>query len=144
MARSAQVFNGSKSVPWSKFSEVIAKIILYNIRGVIESFKLAVLALQNIALMSPENKGLRAPFFRLLCHARDFESTDPRDKLYALLGTSDSKDVPWKSPDYTAGVPAVFIQYTKHEFISGSLAHLSATDYIDDITKVALPTWVPD
>jgi len=41
-------------------------------------------------------------------------------------------------------VSKLFLQYTKQELFSGSLAHLSAVDYVDDTTQVALPTWVPD
>jgi Heterokaryon incompatibility protein (HET) len=144
MAQSAQLFNGSKSITWSTFTKVTEMIILYEIGALFAAFKSALSALSNIFLMRPENLESRRPFFRLLCYTRSFKSTDPRDKLYALLGISDSGAIPWESPDYTVPVSKLFVQYTKKELMSGSLAHLSATDYIDDIAQVALPTWVPD
>jgi hypothetical protein len=144
VAHSAQLFNGSKSIAWSTLAEVAEKIILFDLTGLFAAFKLAPSALKNICLMRPENSESRRPFFKLLCSAREFKSTDPRDKLYALLGISDSDAVSWESPDYTIQVSRLFIQYTKQELISGSLAHLSATNYIDDTTQVVLPTWVPD
>ena len=104
MAQSAQLFNGSKSIAWSTFAEVAEKILLYDMHTMFVNFKLASLALKNISLMRLENSELREPFFNLLCSARDFKSTDPRDKLYALIGICDSDAVPWESPDYTIPV----------------------------------------
>ena len=144
MARSAQLFNGSKSIAWSTFAEVTEKIVVYEILVIFAAFKPALLALNKISLMRPENLESYKPFLKLLCHTRDFKSTDPRDKLFALLGIPDSDAVPWESPDYTIPVSKLFVQYTKQELISGSLAQLSFTDYIDDNIQVALPTWVPD
>jgi hypothetical protein len=61
--------------------------------GLFAAFKLALLALKNIWLIRPENSEFRRPFFKLLCSARGFKSIDPRDKLYALLGISNSDAV---------------------------------------------------
>lgn len=143
MARSAQLFHGSKSIAWSKFAEAVEKISLYNIETIFAASKLALLALKNIGLMR-EKLESRRPFLQLLCYARDFKSTDPRDKLFALLGLCDSDAVPWESPNYTIPASKLFVQYTKQELISGSLIHLSATNYIEDITQLVLLTWVPD
>ncbi|PMD15981.1 hypothetical protein NA56DRAFT_732081 [Hyaloscypha hepaticicola] len=146
MARTAQIFIGSRSLAWSIFINVVERIVLYQLEfmfvGLVRN---AQTALPNIVnLMHPGYTEARGPFFRLLCLARNFQSTDPRDKLHALLGISDSDAMSSKSVDYTIPVSNVFIQYTKRELVSSSLAHLSATNYTDDVAQVILPTWVPD
>ena len=144
MARSALLFNGPKSIAWPLFATVAERIRAYDLQSVFSGFKDAVVALNNIGLIGPKDSEMRRPFIRLLCATRNFKSSDPRDKLYALLGISDSTAVSCAGVDYTIPVSNLFVQFTKQELVSGSLAHLSATDYSDDIARVALPTWVPD
>ncbi len=123
------------------------RIVLYKLGSLfVGIIKDAHIALTNILQLMHSNysERRRRPFFRLLCAARNCQSTDPRDKLYALLGISDSDAVSSKSVDYTIPVSDIFIQYTKRELVSSSLVHLSATNYMDDVAHTALPIWVPD
>ena len=143
-AQSAQLFNGSKSFPWPIFAKVIEIIIVHQASTILTTSELAVSSLKNILFMRPENLRIQRPMFKLLCATRNFKSTDPRDKLYALSGLACSDSNPLVEADYSIDVSIVFSRYTKTELISGSLAHLSATDYVDDIAQVVLPTWVPD
>jgi hypothetical protein len=92
-----------------------------------------VVALRNIALMSLENLEMRRPFLKLLVSTRNFKSTDPRDKLYALLGISNPNAMPCVGVDYTILALNLFIQFTKQELVSSSLAYLLATSYVDDV-----------
>jgi hypothetical protein len=93
MARSAQLFNASKSIAWSKFVEVAERIIVYNMGSLFTASRISLLALKNILLMHSKNSEFRRSFFTLLFYTRGFKSTDPRDKLYAILGISDSDAV---------------------------------------------------
>ena len=96
MAHSAQLFNGAKTLSWTTFSSATNKIASYDLQAIIAGFKHALVAFKNVSLMRLENSDMRRPFFRLLSMVRDFNSTDPRDKIYALLGIFDFDNVPWK------------------------------------------------
>ncbi len=99
---------------WLKVNaEVAERIIVYNMGNLFTTSKIALVALKHILLMHPKNSEFRRTFFTLLCYTRGFKSTDPRDKLYAILTISDSATVPWESPEYTIHVSKLFVQYTK-------------------------------
>ena len=53
------------------------------------------------------------PFIYLLSVARSFEATDPRDKIYALLGLPTKKDN-FLVPDYTINTSEVYTHTTRH------------------------------
>ena len=144
VARSAQLFNGAKSVAWSVFAEAAEKIISYELQSLFVASDLAMSAFRNIVFIRSNTSEPRRPFLELLCHARDFNSTDPRDKLYALLGICSREVASLEAPNYTIPVAEVFLQYAKQQLVAGSLLHLAATEYMDDISRVTLPTWVPD
>ena len=90
----------------------------------------------------------------LLSSMRRFKATDPRDKIYSLLGlVRDKKD--WDTqgkvdnnvvrPDYCLSVDTIFRQVTKslikHE---SSLALLSTVEDASLRVTLNLPSWVPD
>ena len=90
----------------------------------------------------------------LLSLMRRFKATDPRDKIYSLLGlVGDQKDAGPHGkvdnnvirPDYSLSVDAVFRQVTKslikHE---SSLALLSTVEDASLRVTLNLPSWVPD
>ena len=86
-----------------------------------------------------------------LIRARGFESTDPRDKIYALLGIVDeyAQDKPGLIPDYdTQSTAAVFTRAAIQilEDGDGDLLLLSCVEgekYQQAVTG-PLPSWVPD
>jgi hypothetical protein len=77
---------------------------------------------------------------------RDFNCTDPRDKVYALLGlASVDKNMPLPKPDYSKSVSEVYIttaraiiQYTR------DLTVLCLPKSYAGITEHNLPFWCPD
>ena len=90
----------------------------------------------------------------LLSSMRRFQATDPRDKIYSLLGLGrDKKDAESHCkvnenvirPDYSLSVDAIFRQITKslikHE---SSLALLSTVEDASLRVTLNLPSWVPD
>lgn len=102
MVRWEQLFNGSKSIAWSTLAEVAENIVLYDMHSMFASFK------------------LHSPFFKPLCHTSGFKSTDPRDKIYGIVGICESDAMPFESPDYIIPVSKLFVQYAKKELFSGS------------------------
>ena len=85
-------------------------------------------------------------FINLLERFRDFNSTDPRDKVYALLGlASVDKNMPLPKPDYSKSVSEVYsetaraiIQYTRDL----TILCLPKSDL--GILEHRLPFWCPD
>ncbi|KAJ2978524.1 hypothetical protein NUW58_g7465 [Xylaria curta] len=87
---------------------------------------------------------------QLLYYSRYFEATNPRDKVYAVLGlwrftrgNRESQVEIW--PDYTKSISEVYIQATVaaiHE--SGNLDILSLVEGHLGDTATEVPSWVPD
>lgn len=90
----------------------------------------------------------------LLSSMRRFKATDPRDKIYSLLGLLRDKKDPEShgkvdnnvvGPDYFSSVDTIFRQVTKslikHD---SSLALLSTVEDASLRVRLDLPSWVPD
>ena len=90
----------------------------------------------------------------LLSSMRRFQATDPRDKIYSLLGLSRDKKDPKPHckanenvirPDYSLSVETVFRQITKSLIKQeSSLALLSTVEDASLSVTLNLPSWVPD
>lgn len=80
------------------------------------------------------------------------DATNPRDKIYALLGlawdypakpSAISPEVPTFTPDYTDSVAQVYTDFAHYQILSSnSLALLSKRTTQDP--SLQLPSWVPD
>ena len=90
----------------------------------------------------------------LLASMRRFKATDPRDKIYSLLGLVRSKKDPESHgkvddnvirPDYSSSVDTVFRRVTKSLIKQeSSLALLSTVEDASLRVTSNLPSWVPD
>lgn len=90
----------------------------------------------------------------LLSSMRRFKATDPRDKIYSLLGLVRSKkdleshgkvDDNVVRPDYSSSVDTVFRQVTESLIKQeSSLALLSTVEDASLRVTLNLPSWVPD
>jgi hypothetical protein len=83
----------------------------------------------------------------LLSQFRPRLASDPRDKLYALLGVSLGDDDPLVKPDYSKGTMKVFWDATRsiikdHESFSGKLQVLQWA--VPHSKELGWPSWVPD
>jgi hypothetical protein len=90
-------------------------------------------------------------FLALLLHTRVYSATDPRDKIYSLLGIlkktlPPSMDMPFR-PDYSeASTPQTLFTSISSMF-HGELPNLEALSLVEDrgSRKIKdLPSWVPD
>ncbi|CAI6335676.1 unnamed protein product [Periconia digitata] len=80
----------------------------------------------------------------LVCRARDFQATDPRDKVFALIGLAN--DSPAIRPDYTKTKIHVYTDFAR-TIISqtGNLDILSAVDtFTSRSNPRTTPSWMPD
>lgn len=82
-------------------------------------------------------------FQNLLHQTREYESTDPRDKVYAVLGFSKARKVSsFIRPDYTRPVADVYLDVSKALFESGEgIDVLSFIRHGSAVSK-DLPSWV--
>lgn len=102
----------------------------------------------------PEEEDINYSFLHLLDMARSFEVTDPRDKIYGILGfptTGQGLNADSIIPDYTLSASEVYIQVTRSLLdeeqnldilalvLNTPLSPHEAPVYID-----GLPSWVPN
>lgn len=79
----------------------------------------------------------------LLNQHRDCAATDPRDKVYGLLGLAGDVATIGLKPSYTATPEDIFIDlFRKHVTATGTLDMLCEVRYPKKLT--GLPSWVPD
>ncbi|KAI8950746.1 HET-domain-containing protein [Xylaria longipes] len=87
---------------------------------------------------------------QLLYYSRFFEATDPRDKVYAVLGLwrytrSNGESYIDIRPDYNKDISDVFIEATIAAINeSGNLDILSLVEGTSSERVIELPSWVPD
>jgi hypothetical protein len=142
MAREAFIFNGPRYITWMSLAMVAKRASLCHMTGLLMDSKVAHVAFRNILVMWQGVEQMQISFFELLCATRNFHSTDPRDKIYALLGIpQDHLPV---APSYVKDVTDVFEEFTTRELLGGSLEHLAATVYLEDAARTDLSSWVPD
>ncbi|KAF1974397.1 hypothetical protein BU23DRAFT_531979 [Bimuria novae-zelandiae CBS 107.79] len=90
------------------------------------------------------------PIIELVCRARDFQASDPRDKLFAMLGlandvyTSSGLLPYYLQPDYTISKDAVYMRFAKGIIAqTGNLDILSAVNTFSGQPNEASATWMP-
>lgn len=98
----------------------------------------------------PQTHPESIPFLHLLDVARSFEATDPRDKIYGLLGLPAKKENSIV-PDYTLSTGEVYTRTTRHLLSSGQnllvlafVIHTPLETPKTDALTPNLPSWVPD
>lgn len=79
----------------------------------------------------------------LLNQHRDCAATDPRDKVYGLLGLAGDVDTIGLTPSYTSTAQEIYVDlFQKHVAETGSLDMICAVRFPKNVEN--LPTWVPD
>ncbi|POS71429.1 hypothetical protein DHEL01_v210177 [Diaporthe helianthi] len=90
-------------------------------------------------------------FYELLCQTRPFESTDPRDKVFSLIGipTADAdpdRNECFYEPDYSKTTEEVFVEVARR-ILARTPAGLRLLGAVEDDhchRPFTLPTWVPN
>lgn len=97
------------------------------------------------------NRGLRGlSMVELVCRARDFQASDPRDKVFALLGLANDINTGTRplglQPNYHISKEEVYCEFATS--IIQKTRQLDILSAVDRFTKEALPlnvpTWMPD
>ncbi len=147
---------GIFSITWNTLAEVIvtietnglSRLILQNIDDG-EGDSDAPGGLLNTACVHAMKKmrNMRRPIdlqFALIYCLR-FKATDPRDKLFALLGLATDADDPVLLPNYKATVREVFTASSRHMMTTNKslrILHIAGIGWSRQIKD--LPSWVPD
>lgn len=128
--------------PWKHFSEAIADAITTNSNIRVNVFR----QIKEDVIESGKTGETGTPILVHLIRSLELQSTDPRDKIYALLGVSS--DNAGHTPDYKASVRHVYT-----DFLSKKLAHgfntlalyLAGSGVFRQEHKTCdLPSWVCD
>ncbi|RYP46987.1 hypothetical protein DL768_006910 [Monosporascus sp. mg162] len=83
----------------------------------------------------------------ILFNTANFKSTDPRDKIFALLGLATDADDGRLIPDYRKSPSQVYTEVAQHLIVGkGTIALLSlaGTGFNHPRKVQSLPSWVPD
>ena len=137
---------GSKSILWTLFSKgVLCCIVL---RQALESPDVKGLDTECEELVYSLCKDKYLSFKELLVDARQSQCSDPRDKVYGILGMlqeSDPKLQQWMKPDYSIGTSQVYSKVFKYVMMKeGNLDLLRFCDNLPDGTNTFRPTWSPN
>jgi len=89
-------------------------------------------------------------FLRLLYESDGFQSTDPRDLIYGLLGlpicdpSTNRNGEPFTEPDYSLSKEQLYVQLAeKIAQLYGPIPLLSCVQHGPEIQHNSLPTWIP-
>ena len=146
---------GNSSIAWDTLAKVVAtietnglsKLILQSIderadpvapAGLLNTA--CVHAMKNMRKMQ-QPLGLQ---FALIYCLR-FKATDPRDKIFALLGLATDAGNPVLHPNYEAPVRKVFTESSRYMMIANKslrILHIAGIGWSRQI--IDLPSWVPD
>lgn len=116
-----------------------------------DAFTTTVRSLPNALGISQARRGqmnewLKIPFlYSLFSLSRDFNSTDPRDRIYALLGLATAKKYrDALRPDYGIKVEDLFVKVARRMLMNeGNIRFLHMAG-IGHRRSLSLPSWVPD
>ncbi|KAI9869595.1 MAG: hypothetical protein M1830_005317, partial [Pleopsidium flavum] len=160
MSSKAVVMCGQESLQWDEMVKLALRV---NFAINIMSFAGADTAagrpsqvvLFLIELRDSRRRGNSEDFFRLLCWCRSCEATDPRDKIYALLGLGQY-DI---APDYSKSAAEVYMDLAVYHLFQimpgGPMNGISDRERACWVTELlycagdlntqhSLPSWVPD
>ena len=143
VAKRIDIFCGFSTIPWESFRDFVMQ---RHVQPEPEDafgnamFKFMSRGL-SILLTSP---ALEYGLLDLAPEFRSRHASNPRDKLYALLGLFSDVEDRAVIPDYTKGVGDVYMDFVKsHIKQYKSLAILSFAEYRDP-QPASLPSWCPN
>lgn len=137
------LYAGPAKMSWHSLFSLISTLRIYSMDQVIPH----PFASKTIGIMGDLRKDrikgeLNIELLDLLEQLRHFKSTDPRDKLYGLVGLLNPDDV--VEADYAKSSEQVFTDIAVQHLQSGSLNILCHCVESSHPKSLDLPSWVPD
>jgi hypothetical protein len=140
-ASSVVVCLGSRLFPWSDIARIAP---LLEMRAKLAPINKEIHGASHMSLVSSENWEPQ-PLSMLLVFFRHFNATDPRDKVYALLGLATDASELALEPDYSNSVAKVYWAASRAILMKRrSLNILYMVGYASVEYEDELPSWVPD
>lgn len=150
--RKVTVHCGSTTITWSEISTTSYFLERYNFHiSTLFPTKLStigVLLYKGPSSLKSVNQSLtttiipRYGLLSLLLTHESKKSTDPKDKVYALVGLSTAQDDPDFVIDYSKTLREVYTDVVRYLISKGSLDVISSSNHLTKIPN--LPSWVPD
>jgi hypothetical protein len=150
LATKATLFVGQDGIDWSLFMAALQWLwkILERLNEVFHDLKFEDLSgsgVGGLIYMSsskyPRELGLRS----LLVFTSRLDSSDPRDRLYAIRALVAPQDRKFITPDYSKSVEEAFRNFTLRFFQeAGDGFLLTRCSLRDASSKLQMPSWVPD
>ena len=144
-AGKATIMCGDQSMEWESFLSFTGRI--YEARN----YKRVALndPVYNLTQMRRENEqrrlGKQSSLLYLLSAFRSCEASDPRDKIFALVGIADQQTIAPCTPDYSKDVSEIYRDLASHLIITERNADILAFCVAPHQGQyVPLPSWVPD
>ena len=146
LAAHAQVFCGNQSSSWTALKKTVTWIFENNFGSWLQGLPHAHLAIARISVIQNlwcQNQGPTDLSILLFLDLFKYtKSTDPRDKVYALLSlTSDASHI---RPDYTISCEELHISIAVDHLDSDIPYVLSCNDYTVNNLGLRLPSWIPN
>ncbi|KAF2088450.1 HET-domain-containing protein [Saccharata proteae CBS 121410] len=138
LANRAMLFCGSSFVTWEQL-ETAAWFIHRHSLPVNYTVFVTELSIHKI-----EYRTQRHPLLTLLVRTSASEATNPRDKVYGLLGICSETDAKEIVPDDEKPIPEVFLDVALLHLRRGNLGLLTALADPRWRLTPCLPSWVPD
>jgi hypothetical protein len=86
----------------------------------------------------------RLSFLRLLCLTMDLDASDPRDKIYSLLGLVDARERASIKPDYQKTAEQVYVEAMAHLLWQAGSLQPACFFALAGPNSSKVPSWVPD
>lgn len=146
LASDALIVCGSNEIDWKVFCQAIDRLIAAQltdgvVMGLVEEepfrWYKSIISMRSLSL----TESLGDKLLDLLIHVREREATNPRDKVFSVLGLMDGKsEAMGIIPDYTGSTEEVF----RHTAVC-ILRHSSTLDILGlaSMTAKGLPSWAP-
>lgn len=117
-------------------SGLVSSQVMQNVRNIMQIHK----------LRKQKHQGKGADLFDLVVKTSHFKTTNPRDKIFALLSlANDISDDDWELfPDYGASEQEIYRRFTMWLIArKQDLRILSLSSY-NAFSELCLPSWIPD
>jgi hypothetical protein len=141
LAKKIQLYFGDQSMDFWTLISLFKRLHI----GLTRGFSLPNLdKLAGIASLNQARDISTRDFSILLIVTRHRNCTDPRDKIYALLGLLNDDERSVVLPDYSADVDDLYTKVARHILKKSQSYSLFSCLESADLKSKSLPSWVPD
>ncbi|KAF4448985.1 HET-domain-containing protein [Fusarium austroafricanum] len=141
-ARVLVVLLGRTTFPWIFLRELCTTVRQEEFTKHSLAAVLGQCGYQKFTALDSLRRSRAKPLVRLLQSTQDYQATDPRDKLYALLGMASDISAEDFVPDYSKPVRQVFEELIAFMAVHRKNLDLICLGHFNDQTQ-ASPSWLP-